>query len=544
MHFTRRGWAVAALVGAMAAYAAVLDRPLALAGAALVGAWLLARQYRFFLAVDEAITSLAVSQIPHRTGARAGETTSVTLSAVIDSTTEFPPELTFRIVAGLPTAAASSERLEIALDATCYDADRTIEVEWPVAGHHRFQPATVTVTDGIFRETVQVGDPPTVTVEPRGPRSIHVGQGGDRMAMAFSEHKAGRSGTGIEPAELQEYVPGDQVQRIDWKATARLGTPHVRKYEAETNRRTLLVIDHRASLAVGPPAESKFDYLRDVALATAASTRRLGDPTSLVTVGDAGITNRVSAAKTPDAYSRIRDVLLALEPTVESETEPKALESPTPATARTPVNQGSTANVAAASPDAPSPTTVSDDESTSVSETDGEPTSTEAAGPTADGTRTSMGRRTAIADARRSLAALDGKNAFDQRLQPFYADRQSYLERVESSPLYAAVKTGLTREPGRVLAIIFTDDTRPAEVRETVSYARSRGNDVLVLLTPTVLYEPGAMADLDRAYHRYTEFERFRRELHRMDRVTALEVGPADHLATILDRGSNRGVRT
>ena len=544
MHLTRRGWAVAALVVSMAAYAAVLDRPLALAGAALVGAWLLARQYRFVLAVDEAISSLAVSQVPHRSGARTGETVAVTLTAAIDSATDIPPEFELSIAGGLPTAAAGSERLEIALDGTRYDAERTIDVEWPVAGNHRFRPATVTVTDGVFHETVPVGDQPTVTVEPRGPRSIHVGKGGDRMAMAFSEHKAGRSGSGIEPAEIQEYVPGDQIQRIDWKATARQGTPHVRRYEAETNRRTLLVIDHRASLAVGPPAESKFDYLRDVALATAASARRLGDPTSLVTIGDAGVTNRISAAKTPDAYSRIRDVLLELEPTPESHPESPVFESPTPTTSGAHVDGQSPVRAAAPTPEGRSSTTGSDGEPASASANDDELTAPATGDRTADGTRTPTARQTGIADARRSLAALDGDDTFDRRLQPFYADRRSYLERVESSPLYAAVETTLSREAGRVWAVIFTDDTRPAEVRETVSYARSRGNDVLVLLTPTVLYEPGGMADLEQAYRRYAEFEGFRRDLHRMDQVTALEVGPADHLAAILGRRSNRGGRT
>jgi len=52
-----------------------------------------------------------------------------------------------------------------------------------------------------------------------------------------------------------------------------------------------------------------------------------------------------------------------------------------------------------------------------------------------------------------------------------------------------------------------------------------------------VLYEPGGLADLERAYDRYLAFEEFRRELAKLDGVTALEVGPADRLSAVLEAG-------
>jgi len=48
------------------------------------------------------------------------------------------------------------------------------------------------------------------------------------------------------------------------------------------------------------------------------------------------------------------------------------------------------------------------------------------------------------------------------------------------------------------------------------------------------------MRDLDDAYHRYTEFEAFRRELAAIPRVTAFEVGPSDRLANVLSAGRAR----
>jgi hypothetical protein len=63
---------------------------------------------------------------------------------------------------------------------------------------------------------------------------------------------------------------------------------------------------------------------------------------------------------------------------------------------------------------------------------------------------------------------------------------------------------------------------------------------VLVFLTPTVLFAPGELADLEHAYARYREFEIFRRDLARLERVSAFEVGPGDRLDTILSTGRQR----
>ena len=38
-------------------------------------------------------------------------------------------------------------------------------------------------------------------------------------------------GEGFEFAELREYVYGDDVRKIDWKTTAKLGKPFVKIYK-------------------------------------------------------------------------------------------------------------------------------------------------------------------------------------------------------------------------------------------------------------------------------------------------------------------------
>jgi uncharacterized protein (DUF58 family) len=54
---------------------------------------------------------------------------------------------------------------------------------------------------------------------------------------------ARRVGAGIEFAELRPFVPGDVVRSIDWKATARRGSPWVREHHPERNTDVVLFLD-------------------------------------------------------------------------------------------------------------------------------------------------------------------------------------------------------------------------------------------------------------------------------------------------------------
>ena len=55
-----------------------------------------------------------------------------------------------------------------------------------------------------------------------------------------------------EFASLREYVSGDDIRRIHWPSTARLGTPVVRQFDVPWQRRTTVLVDRRS--AVHDPA--------------------------------------------------------------------------------------------------------------------------------------------------------------------------------------------------------------------------------------------------------------------------------------------------
>ena len=58
-------------------------------------------------------------------------------------------------------------------------------------------------------------------------------------------------GTGIEFAEAREYVGGDDVRRIDWNVTARMGTPWVKEYVEERDLTMVCAVDRSASMLAG-----------------------------------------------------------------------------------------------------------------------------------------------------------------------------------------------------------------------------------------------------------------------------------------------------
>ena len=478
MRPTRRSWAVGGLILLLTVLAVVFARPVIFVGAVMIGAWLCTRQYLFFRALTATAESLTVRQDPALTGVRTNESTPVTVAATLEE----PISLSLSIEPGLPVSTTVEASLALELEAGATSAQATTDVSWPVAGRHTFSKPLVTATDGLFTETLPTGSTPTVTVEPRGPRSIHVGSGGDRVPIRQGHHQAGQTGSGLIPAEIREYVPGENTAKIDWKTTARLAKPHVRKFDAETDRLTLVFVDHSHSLAAGSPGETKLDYLREVALITTSSAHHLGDPLGFWTVDDDGITSQFDTS-TGSIY-RVRRRLFDLEPAGEEPTHSAA----------------------------------------------------SGVGPHGYGGGGSHDHTTL---ARRVLAS--ETDSMTETIAPFYETSRGVDRAVGDGPsLPTAVHAVLSRYRSRAWVILLTDDANPMALRQTVRQAREADSDILVFLTPTVLFEPDERADLESAYERYLEFEEFRRELDRLEGVTALEVTPSDKLRSVLAVGPNR----
>jgi uncharacterized protein (DUF58 family) len=67
---------------------------------------------------------------------------------------------------------------------------------------------------------------------------------GGRMVSVFK-------GRGMDFADVREYVPGDDVRRIDWNVTARASAPFVKQFREERELTLVIVLDQSGSLRVG-----------------------------------------------------------------------------------------------------------------------------------------------------------------------------------------------------------------------------------------------------------------------------------------------------
>lgn len=89
-------------------------------------------------------------------------------------------------------------------------------------------------------------------------------------------------GQGTEFDSLREYVGGDDVRSIDWRASARASDVMVRTWRPERDRQVLLVLDCGRTAAGRVGDAPRLDAAMDAALLLAALAARAGDRVDLL----------------------------------------------------------------------------------------------------------------------------------------------------------------------------------------------------------------------------------------------------------------------
>jgi uncharacterized protein (DUF58 family) len=116
-------------------------------------------------------------------------------------------------------------------------------------------------------------------------RALDVSIGRRVEGMLAGDFRSNLLGTGSELAMMRPYVPGDDVRRIDWNATARTGEPHVRVDLAERVLVTWLVLDTSVSMQFGTADRRKADVAEGVAVAIGHLATRRGNRLGVVAFG-------------------------------------------------------------------------------------------------------------------------------------------------------------------------------------------------------------------------------------------------------------------
>ena len=99
-------------------------------------------------------------------------------------------------------------------------------------------------------------------------------------------HKSPHRGSSVEFAEYRNYVPGDDLRRLDWRVFARTDRFYMKEYEAETNLRCYLVLDCSNSMSFASTGERKIDFARRLIATLAYLIVHQGDAAGLVCVGE------------------------------------------------------------------------------------------------------------------------------------------------------------------------------------------------------------------------------------------------------------------
>ena len=99
-------------------------------------------------------------------------------------------------------------------------------------------------------------------------------------------HRSPYLGQSVEFVQHREYVPGDDVRRIDWKVWSKTDKFFIKQYEEDTNLRTLLLVDGSESMRFGTGPLTKYEYACTVAAAMAYLLLRQQDSVGLTLFDD------------------------------------------------------------------------------------------------------------------------------------------------------------------------------------------------------------------------------------------------------------------
>ena len=122
------------------------------------------------------------------------------------------------------------------------------------------------------------------------------------LSIMDGQHSALRQGRGWEFMDLAPDQPGDDVREIDWAATARTGSPIIKRHEATANLQVMLVVDTGREMgALAPSGETKEEIALAACEAIAWLSVARGDQIGLVAGDDERV--RFMPARSGNAHA-------------------------------------------------------------------------------------------------------------------------------------------------------------------------------------------------------------------------------------------------
>ncbi len=147
----------------------------------------------------------------------------------------------------------------------------------------------------------------------------------------FGIHTQRQLGHGREFEQLRDYIPGDDYNDIDWKASGRRGKPITKMFQIERTQEVYMVIDSsRLSARVplpgqaqgtddadGPAPANMLERFITATMIMAIIAQQQGDMFGAISFSDR-VTNFIRAKTGKAHFSLCRDAIYALEPTTHT----------------------------------------------------------------------------------------------------------------------------------------------------------------------------------------------------------------------------------
>ena len=126
-------------------------------------------------------------------------------------------------------------------------------------------------------------------------------------------HRSPVRGISSEFTAYRQYVPGDEVRQIDWKAYARFNRYYIKQFDAETNFVANLLVDGSESMTYGSGKISKLEYAKYLAASMAYLTVDQGDSVG-VGMFDGALQNYIQPKSNLGILTDISGEMEKLEP--------------------------------------------------------------------------------------------------------------------------------------------------------------------------------------------------------------------------------------
>jgi uncharacterized protein (DUF58 family) len=81
-----------------------------------------------------------------------------------------------------------------------------------------------------------------------------------RVGSLRGERRSLKRGAGLEFADFRDYVPGDDLRRLDWNVYARLNRPYIKLREEEEDLAVHILVDASKSMDWGEGSQHKFAF--------------------------------------------------------------------------------------------------------------------------------------------------------------------------------------------------------------------------------------------------------------------------------------------